>query len=305
MEDLLLKKQGIGKKPPSKVLPTGDSPNTSMAAKNNSFTYKLLSECNDLLDNMDLKICEKNFEEENEEDVALKDKHRSKLLKLPTRSSESKTFYKDSKGVHSHTKHMYARAHKKNRESSSLFKDHLYQDRTRVPEASISKSSSTNSSSISLPPVTKSDLSAKLSDFSSKMADFSSKLSDFSTKVTDFRAARADFSAKVADVSTARADFSAKMADFSTTTTARSDVADKVISPSIAEQFAIFKEEEYAKPSLSVPAGNRIHLTRLVLSETTERPKSSPNSIELEENAQVRQRLLFIFSKYFFKNFVL
>lgn len=48
--------------------------------KNNSLTYKLLSQCNDILDNMDLKICEKNFEEENEEEIALKDKHRYSRL---------------------------------------------------------------------------------------------------------------------------------------------------------------------------------------------------------------------------------
>lgn len=33
-------------------------------------------------------------------------------------------------------------------------------------------------------------------------------------------------------------------------------------------------------------ARNRVHLTRLVLSDGVERPKSSPDSIELEENAQ-------------------
>lgn len=67
------------------------------------------------------------------------------------------------------------------------------------------------------------------------------------------------------------------------------------ISSAVAEQFAIFKEEDYGK-QLSVPPANRIHLARLVLSETTERPKSSPDSIELEENAQVcRHIVLFKF----------
>ncbi|CAH0564358.1 unnamed protein product [Brassicogethes aeneus] len=38
--------------------------------------------------------------------------------------------------------------------------------------------------------------------------------------------------------------------------------------------------------SLTVAARNRVHLTRLVLSDSADRPKSGPDSIELEENAQ-------------------
>lgn len=65
----------LGKKTASKEANTSDTSATP-SVKSNSLTYKLLSQCNDLLDNMDLKICEKNFEEENEEEIALKDKHR-------------------------------------------------------------------------------------------------------------------------------------------------------------------------------------------------------------------------------------
>lgn len=202
---------------------------------------------------------------------------RSKLLKLPTRNSESKTLYKDSKGIHSHTKHMYTRNHKKSRDSTFLLKEHLHQDGTRIQEASsMSTPSSIGSSPNYRSPITK-------TDFSSKIADFSSKMADFSSKTTDFPTMRADISKKATDFSPGRADFSTKVSDFPS---ARTERTENLISPSIAEQIAIFKEEDYAK-TLSVPSGNRIHLTRLVLSETSDRPKSSPDSIELEENAQV------------------
>ncbi|EFA08134.1 uncharacterized protein LOC663257 [Tribolium castaneum] len=73
-------------------------------------SYKLLTECsNDLLD-VDLKIFEKNLEEESQsetEEVALKDKHRIKARK---------SVYSESKGAFSHTKQNYARIHKKTRE---------------------------------------------------------------------------------------------------------------------------------------------------------------------------------------------
>jgi hypothetical protein len=85
-----------------------------------NLSYKLLTECtNDLLDNVDLKIFEKNLEEESQsesEEVALKDKHRIKANRKPV---FSKSLYSESKGAFSHTKQNYARMHKKTRELRS------------------------------------------------------------------------------------------------------------------------------------------------------------------------------------------
>lgn len=208
---------------------------------------------------------------------------RSKLLKLQTRTPEPKTLYKDTKGTHSLAKHMYARAHKKSREPTSLLKEH-HQDRTRTPETStISQSSSTDSSATSLPPLTaNTGLIPRLADLVSKaeieMAEYSAKMADLPAKFVDYSSKLADYSSKMTDFRSIEGDSG----------------ENRLVSPSIAEQFAYFKEEEYAKP-LAVPSGNRIHLTRLVLSETSERPKSSPDSIELEENAQVNKNsILFL-----------
>lgn len=58
----------------------------------------------------------------------------------------------------------------------------------------------------------------------------------------------------------------------------------------LAEQLHLLDEEpntDVYGESLSVSTRNRLHLARLVLaSEGAERPKSSPDSIELEEHAQ-------------------
>ncbi|KAJ8949078.1 hypothetical protein NQ318_016982 [Aromia moschata] len=149
-----------------------------------------------------LIIFEKNFEEEHEEEIALKDKHRSKPHRLP--KSKSKSVYSESKGAYSHTKQNYARMHKKTRDL------HPYEgtSRERKPE-------------------------------------------ELSTRLSDHKPV-------------------------------------KELTSTLAEQFAVLEEDDqnlYGE-SLSVSARNRVHLTRLVLSETSERPKSSPDSIELEENAQ-------------------
>lgn len=99
MEDLSLRRQLRSTKPKD-VEPT-----------TSNISYKLLTECtNDLLDNVDLKIFEKNLEEESQsetEEIALKDKHRIKARK---------TIYSENKGAFSHTKQSYTRIHKKTRD---------------------------------------------------------------------------------------------------------------------------------------------------------------------------------------------
>lgn len=54
-----------------------NSSSNNQSSSSGTVSYKLLSQCgNDLLDNVDLKIYEKSFDEENEEEIALKEKHR-------------------------------------------------------------------------------------------------------------------------------------------------------------------------------------------------------------------------------------
>ncbi|RZC32009.1 ubiquitin, zf-AN1, Rad60-SLD and/or YukD domain containing protein [Asbolus verrucosus] len=78
--------------------------NTKRTDKTN-LSYKLLTECtNDLLDNVDLKIFEKNLEEESQsetEEIALKDKHRIRANRKP---ALNKSLYSETKGAYSHTK---------------------------------------------------------------------------------------------------------------------------------------------------------------------------------------------------------
>ncbi|XP_018561846.1 AN1-type zinc finger protein 4-like [Anoplophora glabripennis] len=174
-------------------------PSKSAEGKTHPLSFKFLAECgNDFLDNVNLKIFEKNFEEESEEEIALKEKHRSKPHK--TAKIKSKSLYNESKGAYSHTKQNYARIHKKTRDLHAG--EGTSRERT---------------------------------------------LDDLSPRKPM-----------------------------------------KELTSSLAEQFAVLEEDnqDLYGESVSVSARNRVHLTRLVLSETAERPKSSPNSIELEENAQ-------------------
>ncbi|KAJ8933835.1 hypothetical protein NQ314_013757, partial [Rhamnusium bicolor] len=209
MEEINVRKQGktsknINSKPAVEMEDKlfGEASNLTVG-KNHPLSFKFLAECgNDFLDNVNLKIFEKNYEEENEEEIALKDKHRSKPHRLP--KSKSKSLYSESKGVYSHTKQNYARMHKKTRD-------------LRAGEGTSRER----------------------------------KLEELSPRFSECKPV-------------------------------------KELTSSLAEQFAVLEEDDkdlYGE-SLSVSARNRVHLTRLVLSETSERPKSSPDSIELEENAQ-------------------
>nr|CAI5834208.1 unnamed protein product [Callosobruchus analis] len=97
---------------------SGASCSSSKSNNSNLLAFKFLSQCDtDLLDNVDLKIFER---EENEEEIALKDKHRSNLHKLA--KTKMKSLYSESKGAYSHTKQNYARMHKKSREMHGISK---------------------------------------------------------------------------------------------------------------------------------------------------------------------------------------
>ncbi|CAH1995795.1 unnamed protein product [Acanthoscelides obtectus] len=95
---------------------SGASCSSSKSNNSKLLAFKFLSQCDtDLLDNVDLKIFER---EENEEEIALKDKHRSNLHKLA--KTKMKSLYSESKGAYSHTKQSYARMHKKSRDIHTL-----------------------------------------------------------------------------------------------------------------------------------------------------------------------------------------
>lgn len=202
MEEVSIRKRGRaskGKSAAPEGKASGGEPSKSVQGKSHPLSFKFLAECgNDLLDNVNLKIFEKNFEEESEEEIALKEKHRSKPHW--TTKVKSKSIYNESKGAYSHTKQNYARIHKKTRDLHAG--EGTSRDRT-LEELSPRKHM-------------------------------------------------------------------------------------KELTSSLAEQFAVLEEDnqDLYGESVSVSARNRVHLTRLMLSETAERPKSSPNSIELEENAQ-------------------
>ncbi|KAG5899742.1 hypothetical protein JTB14_006080 [Gonioctena quinquepunctata] len=190
MEEVNSRKQGNSSKDVSdaslpKLDVSGEAAGFSNG-KRNSLSFKFLEHCrNELLDNSDLKIFEKNSEEDNEEEIALKDKHRSK----PHKHRQTKSLFSESKGACSYIKQNYARINKKSRDLQ------LREETSQVPSS-------------------RSELSAAL-----------------------------------------------------------------------AEKIGVFDEDTFTQ-SLPMPSANRIHLTRLVLSESSESPKSSSDGIELEENVQ-------------------
>lgn len=78
-------------------------------------TFKFLTDCaNDTLLDNDINIIERTLDEESHsesEEIALKDKHRSKQNRIPFKSK-----YSENKGVYSHVKQNYARIHKRQRD---------------------------------------------------------------------------------------------------------------------------------------------------------------------------------------------
>ncbi|XP_019881882.2 uncharacterized protein LOC109609607 isoform X2 [Aethina tumida] len=175
--------------------------------------FKFLNECAaKMLDDVDLTIFEKSFEEDvsETEEIALKDKHRTKarLAKQPLK----KSLYSESGGELSHSRQNYARIHKKTKE---LRLGGVGDGRTRERRPTT-------------PPLS---LDATAKPFEPQPS---------LTLPTDEKTL---------------------------------EEGDEMKLPPFGE-------------SLTVSARNRVHLTRLVLSDGVERPKSSPDSIELEENAQ-------------------
>ncbi|KAL3274516.1 hypothetical protein HHI36_015899 [Cryptolaemus montrouzieri] len=195
--------------------------------------FKLLGNYkSNFLERIDLRIfeqkegCKREDEKEEgnqseSEEIALKDKHRSKQIRSPrskvsSSSSGSKSLYSESKGAHSHAKHVYARMHKKARDTKVADTETVEKI---APEEVLGG------------PI--------LSPLCLKGADES-----------------------IAEI-------------------------DKAVAPALVEE-------------MTVAGANRLHVARLLISENGERPKSTTDSIEVEENqsdlwsihdSQPRQRL--------------
>ncbi|XP_030754222.1 uncharacterized protein LOC115881011 [Sitophilus oryzae] len=277
-------------------------------------SYKFLEDCaSGIIDNMDLTIFERSDEgnQSESEEIALKDKHRTRPkviqnLSIPKPSSTtSKSIYNERKNSlsssYSHTRQNYARIARKKEslersDSSNSSSSSQYTVYSRDRNDWRSKSDDEEL----LNPVINLEEDPILSSGGSGFLDSNFELGlGQESKILPELAARSlgplipDISSKITSLDNKMSSpwnntnplpsLISKSRDGSPILEINNASVVEEMSTKLADQLHFLDEEE----GIAVGARNRVHLTRLVLSsEGAERPKSSPNGIELEERGQ-------------------